>query len=222
MNEKLEHSIRRSMLFASVWLGPSDNWSRGEILTLWKISLPAKVFIEKETREFEYFKPKDIPWKEATKPLCRPSCPSSFGLAKLPAQEILKLKGDPKGKNRWASIIVIKLDHGVEFGPSLALGSGQNGKLSDGHPTSIYDLAHGWKDRTFSWDKRVQGFVRQRWSIGDRVFGGEDMVIANRYQIPQKNEFLLVTTSLSLDSMPKRFVTLLNISSKLITNVYAH
>ena len=194
MNEKLDHSIRRSMLFAlSLIEAPQAAEAMVDIARSGseKISSLAQVFIEKRDQGiWNAFKPKDLfHGKEATETIYVDRlAPSSFGpTTELPSsKEILKLKGNPKkGKEQIGRCYICHKvgSVGVEFGPSLAgWGSGQNREtilMSILHPSA--DLAHGYEgtELLVKGDKRVQGFVQAE---GDplviRVFGGDDMVIA--------------------------------------------
>ena len=194
INEKLDHSIRRSMLFAlSLIEAPQAAEAMVDIArsSSEKISSLAKVFIEKRDQGiWNAFKPKDLlHGKEATETIYVDRlAPSSFGpTTELPSsKEILKLKGNPKkGKEQIGRCYICHKvgSVGVEFGPSLAgWGSGQNREtilMSILHPSA--DLAHGYEgtELLVKGDKRVQGFVQAE---GDplviRVFGGDDMVIA--------------------------------------------
>ena len=194
INEKLDHSIRRSMLFAlSLIEAPQAAEAMVDIArsSSEKISSLAKVFIEKRDQGiWNAFKPKDLlHGKEATETIYVDRlAPSSFGpTTELPSsKEILKLKGNPKkGKEQIGRCYICHKvgSVGVEFGPSLAgWGSGQNREtilMSILHPSA--DLAHGYEgtELLVKGDKRVQGFVQAE---GDplviRVFGGDDLVIA--------------------------------------------
>ena len=194
MDQKLDHSIRRSMLFAiSLIEAPQAAQAMVEIARSGsdQTASLAKVFIDKRDQGiWNTYQAKDmLSGKKAndTSYVDR-LAPTSFGPeTKLPnSDKILALKGDAQnGKKHVGRCYVCHKvgSVGVEFGPTLAgWGSGRDRKtilkaILD--PSS--DLAHGYEgtELIVKGDKRIQGFVQAE---GDplvvRVFGGDDIVVA--------------------------------------------
>ena len=194
MNEKLEDSIRRSMLFAlSLIEAPQAARAMVEVARsgTGKTASLAKVFIEKRDQGiWNAYKSKDMLNGRAVTETAYVDrlAPTSFGPeTKLPSsREILALKGDAQnGKQQVGRCYVCHKvgSVGVEFGPTLAgWGSGQDREtILKAILDPSADLAHGYEgtELIVKGDKRIQGFVQAE---GDplviRVFGGEDLVIA--------------------------------------------
>ena len=194
MDNQLEDSIRRSMLFAlSLIDAPQAAQAMVEVArsgTDQTASL-AEVFIDKRDQGiWSTYKAKDIlDGKKANETAYVDRlAPTSFGPeTKLPdSREILALNGDPQsGKQQVGRCYICHKvgSVGVEFGPTLAgWGSGQNREtILKAILNPSADLAHGYEgtELIVKGGKRIQGFVQAE---GDplviRVFGGDDMVIA--------------------------------------------
>ncbi len=194
LEDKLEDSIRRSMLFAlSLIDAPQAAQAMVEVArtgTDQTASL-AKVFIDKRDQGiWNTYKAKDIlnGMKANETAYINRLAPTSFGPeTKLPnSAEILALKGDAQnGKQQVGRCYICHKvgSVGIEFGPTLAgWGSGQDREtILKAILDPSADLAHGYEgtELLVKGGKRIQGFVQAE---GDplviRVFGGEDMVIA--------------------------------------------
>ena len=194
MDNQLEDSIRRSMLFAlSLIDAPQAAQAMVEVArsgTDQTASL-AEVFIDKRDQGiWSTYKAKDIlDGKKANETAYVDRlAPTSFGPeTKLPdSREILALNGDPQsGKQQVGRCYICHKvgSVGVEFGPTLAgWGSGQNREtILKAILNPSADLAHGYEgtELIVKGGKRIQGFVQAE---GDplviRVFGGDDLVIA--------------------------------------------
>ena len=194
LDDQLEDSIRRSMLFAlSLIDAPQAAQAMVEVArsgTDQTASL-ARVFIDKRDQGiWNSYKAKDIlNGKKANETAYVDRlAPTSFGAeTKLPnPAEILALKGDVQnGKQQVGRCYICHKvgSVGVEFGPTLAgWGSGQDREtILKAILDPSADLAHGYEgtELLVKGGKRIQGFVQAE---GDpliiRVFGGEDMVIA--------------------------------------------
>ena len=194
MDNQLEDSIRRSMLFAlSLIDAPQAAQAMVEVArsgTDQTASL-AEVFIDKRDQGiWSTYKAKDIlDGKKANETAYVDRlAPTSFGPeTKLPdSREILALNGDPQsGKQQVGRCYICHKvgSVGVEFGPTLAgWGSGQNREtILKAILNPSADLAHGYEgtELIVKGGKRIQGFVQAE---GDplviRVFGSDDLVIA--------------------------------------------
>ena len=194
MDQKLDHSIRRSMLFSiSLIEAPQAAQAMVEIArsgTDQTASL-AKVFIDKRDQGiWNTYKAKDMlrGGKASDTSYVDRLAPTSFGPeTKLPnSDKILALRGDAQsGKKQVGRCYVCHKvgSVGVEFGPTLAgWGSGRDRKtILKAILDPSADLAHGYEgtELIVKGDKRIQGFVQAE---GDplviRVFGGDDLVIA--------------------------------------------
>jgi putative heme-binding domain-containing protein len=145
--------------------------------------------------------------------------PTSFGSEKdLPlADQILALKGNAEnGKNVIGRCYVChKIGSvGVEFGPTLeGWGTGQDRKtILKAITNPSDDLAHGYEgtELIVRGNKRIQGFIQAE---GDplviRVFGGEDLVIAEKDVIKRrtmKTSLMAPASRLGLDAQELRDV----------------
>ena len=225
LDDKLEDSIRRSMLFAlSLIDAPQAAQAMVEVArsgTDQTASL-AKVFIDKRDQGiWNTYKAKDIlNGKKANETAYIDRlAPTSFGPeTKLPnSAEILALKGDAQnGKQQVGRCYICHKvgSVGVEFGPTLAgWGSGQDREtILKAILDPSADLAHGYEgtELLVKGDKRIQGFVQAE---GDplviRVFGGEDMVIAAKDVKSRKkmgSSLMAPASQLGLDAQQLRDV----------------
>ena len=225
LDDKLEDSIRRSMLFAlSLIDAPQAAQAMVEVArsgTDQTASL-AKVFIDKRDQGiWNTYKAKDIlNGKKANETAYIDRlAPTSFGPeTKLPnSGEILALKGDAQnGKQQVGRCYICHKvgSVGVEFGPTLAgWGSGQDREtILKAILDPSADLAHGYEgtELLVKGDKRIQGFVQAE---GDplviRVFGGEDMVIAAKDVKSRKkmgSSLMAPASQLGLDAQQLRDV----------------
>jgi putative heme-binding domain-containing protein len=145
--------------------------------------------------------------------------PTSFGPESklLPASEILALTGNPTNGKRHIGRCYIchKVGSvGVEFGPTLAgWGGGQNREtILKAITDPSADLAHGYEgtELLVKGDRRIQGFIQAE---GDplviRVFGGEDLVIAQsdiKSRTKMSSSLMAPASRLGLDSQQLRDV----------------
>ncbi len=225
LDKTLNPKVHRSMLFAlSLIEAPQALKAMIEIAKNGQseTSSLAKAFIEKRNQgiwnkyqAMELLNGKNIIKTEYVDRLA----PTSFGIEKdLPhADQILALKGNPEnGKN---AIVRCYVCHkvgsvGVEFGPTLqGWGNGQDRKtILKAITNPSDDLAHGYEgtELIVRGNKRIQGFIQAE---GDplviRVFGGEDLVIAEKDVIKRKTmktSLMAPASRLGLDAQELRDV----------------
>ena len=225
MDNQLEDSIRRSMLFAlSLIDAPQAAKAMVEVARSGhdQTASLARVFIDKRDQGiWNTYKAKDIlDGKKANETAYVDRlAPTSFGPeTKLPnTGAILALKGDPqRGKQQVGRCYICHKvgSVGVEFGPTLAgWGSGQNREtILKAILDPSADLAHGYEgtELIVKGGKRIQGFVQAE---GDplviRVFGGEDLVIAAkdvRSRKKMSSSLMAPASQLGLDAQQIRDV----------------
>ena len=225
MDNKLEDSIRRSMLFAlSLIDAPQAAQAMVEVARSGsdQTASLAKVFIDKRDQGiWNTYKAKDIlDGKKANETAYVDRlAPTSFGPeTKLPnTGAILALKGDPqRGKQQVGRCYICHKvgSVGVEFGPTLAgWGNGQDREtILKAILDPSADLAHGYEgtELLVKGGKRIQGFVQAE---GDplviRVFGGEDLVIAAkdvRSRKKMSSSLMAPASQLGLDAQQIRDV----------------
>ena len=127
------------------------------------------------------------------------------------ADQILALKGNAEnGKNAMARCYVChKIGSvGVEFGPTLeGWGTGQDRKtILKAITNPSDDLAHGYEGTEIivRGNKRIKDLFRQKVTLVIRVFGGEDLVIAERDIIKRKTmKTSLMAPASRLGLMPR-------------------
>ena len=194
LDERLDNNVSRSMLFAlSLIEAPQAAKAMVSIAKNAKSETAnlARSFIEKRDQGiWNKYKAKDLlNGKSSSETIYVDRvAPTSFGPESklLPASEILALTGNPTNGKRHIGRCYIchKVGSvGVEFGPTLAgWGGGQNRKtILKAITDPSADLAHGYEgtELLVKGDRRIQGFIQAE---GDplviRVFGGEDLVIA--------------------------------------------
>ncbi len=225
LDKTLNSKVQRSMLFAlSLIEAPQAAKAMIEIAKNGEseTSSLAKAFIEKRDQgiwnkyqTMDLLNGKQIIKTEYVDRMA----PTSFGPEKdLPhADQILALKGNAEnGKNAIGRCYVChKIGSvGVEFGPTLeGWGTGQDRKtILKAITNPSDDLAHGYEgtELIVRGNKRIQGFIQAE---GDplviRVFGGEDLVIAERDVIKRKTmktSLMAPASRLGLDAQELRDV----------------